>query len=317
MALGVPPNKLKAWRLSVARAQHWVKGRGCFAVAMAINCSHDQDPLYRLRVEQVKMWVEIVKRSGVLALHALTTAWELSWNELLEVKHRWMVVKGPMAATQAVLMDLGWTAYALDKWMDPQFKLWELNYGDVSLPCELETKIVCSIQRLEGRVIDSQLCCHHVGGSLDLQFHKSLLRKSSATEMILLQVLWQGSLCCSNNSQLKECPFCPNQERTWHHMFYEFPGCIKEHGPVPPVWAPCVGNLGMDHFWCRGLVPRHWTAALPVTDENLVAVGIFHDAKLEPGSAIFLGTDGSGGPLSDDPRLRKSAWAVVAFSMVG
>ena len=97
--------------------------------------------------------------------------------------------------TQAVLMYLQWTVPVLDKRIDPQFRLWDLNYEDVSLPCDLENKIVCSIQRLEGHVVDSQLCCQHVGGSLDLHFHKSLLRKSSVTEATLLQVLWQGSLC--------------------------------------------------------------------------------------------------------------------------
>ena len=65
------------------------------------------------------------------------------------------------------------------------------------------------------------------------------------------------------------------------------------------------------------LVPRHWTIAPPVADEGLGAVGIFHDHNVESGATILLGTDGSGGPFSDDPRLRKSAWAVVALRMDG
>ena len=48
-----------------------------------------------------------------------------------------------------------------------------------------------------------------------------------------------------------------------------------------------------------------------------VAVGIFHDHNVETGATILLGTDGSGGPFSDDPRLRKSAWAVVALRIDG
>ncbi|CAK9116021.1 unnamed protein product [Durusdinium trenchii] len=167
--------------------------------------------------------------------------------------------------TQAVLMYLQWTVPVLDKRIDPQFRLWDLNYEDVSLPCDLENKIVCSIQRLEGHVVDSQLC-----------------------------------------SKIPSCsgaPFVPlkNQERTWHHMFYECPGCIKKHGEVLAVWAPCLGQFGMEHFRCRGLVPRHWNIAPPIADEGLVAVSIFHDHNVGSGATILLGTDGSGGPFSDDP----------------
>ena len=133
---------------------------------------------------------------------------------------------------------------------------------------------------------------HHTDSQIfHLTIHQSLLSKTSVTEATLLQVLWQGSLCCSKNSQLQWCPFCPTQERTWHHMFYECPGCIKKHGEVPAVWAPCLGQLGMEHFWCRWLVPRHWTIAPPIAVEGLVVVGIFHDHNVESGATILLGTE--------------------------
>jgi len=69
---------------------------------------------------------------GVLASSALAKAWEQSWTELLGVSHRWKIVKGPLAATQAVLMDVGWTACQRDSWMD------DLGFAchiDASDPC--------------------------------------------------------------------------------------------------------------------------------------------------------------------------------------
>ena len=85
-----------------------------------------------MRLEQLKLWLELVRCCGVLASSALAKAWEQSWTELLGVSHRWKIVKGPLAATQAVLMDVGWTACQLDSWMD------ELGFAchiDASDPC--------------------------------------------------------------------------------------------------------------------------------------------------------------------------------------
>jgi hypothetical protein len=52
MALGIPPQKLRAWRLNVARTNKWIKGRGSLEVAMQINATPFDDPYFRVRLEQ-------------------------------------------------------------------------------------------------------------------------------------------------------------------------------------------------------------------------------------------------------------------------
>ena len=52
MALGIPPQKLLAWRLNVARTNKWIKGRGSLEVAMQINATPFDDPYFRVRLEQ-------------------------------------------------------------------------------------------------------------------------------------------------------------------------------------------------------------------------------------------------------------------------
>ena len=95
MALGVPPNKLRARRLNVVRTNKWVQGRGSLEVAMQIHAEITDDPYYRLRVEQLRLWFQLVRRCGTVACSALSCAWEQSWSELLEVKYRWQIVKSP------------------------------------------------------------------------------------------------------------------------------------------------------------------------------------------------------------------------------
>ena len=61
----------------------------------------------------------------------------------------------------------------------------------------------------------------------------------------------------------------------------------------------------------RGLVPVQWTQqALPT--EEVKATGVCTQADLD-GSLYWFGTDGSGGPHSNDPRMRRCAWSVVAL----
>jgi len=53
MALGIPPHKLRAWRLNVARTNKWIKGRGLLEVAMQINATPLDDPYFRVRLERL------------------------------------------------------------------------------------------------------------------------------------------------------------------------------------------------------------------------------------------------------------------------
>lgn len=45
--------------------------------------------------------------------------------------------------------------------------------------------------------------------------------------------------------------------------------------------------------------------------------GCFESSSGFDFSSLFFATDGSGGPFSNEPRLRKCAWAVVAVELVG
>jgi len=194
MALGVPSQKLRAWRLGVARTNKWLKGRGSLEVAMQIHCDSHDDPFFRLRLEQLKIWVEIVRRCGAIACTALAKAWEASWIELKGAKHRWMIVKGPMAATQAVLMDVGWIAACLDSWVDDCGNVWSLAYCNHGMFTQLELGFVRSLRRRQNLVMSAQFFGEGIASGLDVAFHRRLFAHVSAEDALLLQVWWQGAL---------------------------------------------------------------------------------------------------------------------------
>ncbi|CAK8987855.1 unnamed protein product [Durusdinium trenchii] len=99
-------------------------------------------------------------------------------------------------------------------------------------------------------------------------------------------------------------------------MLYECAACIEHCGPVAEAWIRLCCRPESQHFWLRGLVPRAWTTAEPITSEEVVRAGYFLDPAAFEGQETFFATDGSGGPFTKDPRLRKCAWSVVAVSCV-
>ena len=312
MARGVPPQKLRAWRLGVARTNKWLKGRGSLEVAMQIHSDSHDDPFFRLRLEQLKIWVEIVRRCGAIACTALAKAWEASWIELKGVKHRWMIVKGPMAATQAVLMDVGWIAACLDSWVDDCGNVWSLDYCNHGMFAQLELGFVRSLRRRQNLVMSAQFFGEGIASGLDVAFHRRLFAHVSAEDAPLLQVSWQGALQHSLNSNQKICQRC-SVELTLVHMLFERAACIEHCGAFPPECIVWYSRPELSHFWLRGLVPSSWTSAPPVASENIVRSGVFVNPVSHDFSDLVFATDGSGGPFSQDPCLRKCAWAVVAL----
>jgi hypothetical protein len=184
MALGIPPQKLRAWRLNVARTNKWIKGRGSLEVAMQINATPLDDPYFRVRLEQLKLWLELVRRCGVLASSALAKAWEQSWKELLGVSHRWKIVKGPLAATQAVLMDVGWTACQLDSWMDDLGFAWHIDASDPCLLARIELGFIASLKRRQCVLMSQQFFGQGLESGLDVVLHKRLLDSGSGRAVV-------------------------------------------------------------------------------------------------------------------------------------
>ena len=216
-----------------------------------------------------------------MACSALSSAWEQSWSELLEVKYRWQMVKGPLAAT-AVLMDLGWDASKLDRWPDDLGAPWQIDFGR-EFTC-LEVGLLASLRRGQNQIVSHQFFGEGLESGLDVFLHKKWFTDSPVKDAAMLQIWWQGALQHSLNSQKRTCSHC-NVKQTLHHMLYECAACIEHCGPVPEAWIGLCCRPESLHFWLRGLVPRAWTTAEPITSEEVVRARYFLDPAAFEGQA--------------------------------
>ena len=108
-------------------------GHGSVEVAMALNVAISDDPWYTVRKIQFQTWVKLVQILGKKFQTALQRAWAISWQRLTQAKHHWMITAGPLAATQAVLLDMGWKAPSIHVWTNDQGEKFEVDWYNPKL----------------------------------------------------------------------------------------------------------------------------------------------------------------------------------------
>ena len=97
---GVSGNNLHRCRSHLGRVSCLLKKHGDVELAFAMSFDRHCDPAYRLRIEQVKTWIKLFQATPEVRRRLLSKAWEISWGKLTKRKKPWLVVRGPMAATQ-------------------------------------------------------------------------------------------------------------------------------------------------------------------------------------------------------------------------
>ena len=106
--MGISGKSLKKCNEHLARCGNLDKKHGDVEVAFALNLQPLQDPACKLRIEQVLAWIKLYENTAQVRRQLFQTAWRLTWIKLSAVfKRPWQLVKGPMAAAQMVLFELG------------------------------------------------------------------------------------------------------------------------------------------------------------------------------------------------------------------
>ena len=199
-----------------------------------------------------------------------------------------------MAATQMVLLELGWNAPSADCWYDLQGVSSELDYSNRALSVEVADWVpdLTIARRRRAWLLKHQP--HRVA------FHDMVLQGALDTQVDLLH-------------QEGVCPACGEAAHTLRHRLWE---CPKHGLTAPQHWFHHIPNPEQSCFWLRELVPSHWAVTVDVSKEDLVVEGLLAQpwpVSLPVGACICL--DGSGGPgqSTKDPHIR-SAWSVVVVA---
>ncbi|CAE8642448.1 unnamed protein product, partial [Polarella glacialis] len=124
----------------------------------------------------------------------------------------------------------------------------------------------------------------------------------------------------SKGEPVPPCPKCGALGKaTFEHEVWE----CNFTKSLPDIRITSTNNLcsdavkGVDElpcFWLRGLVPWSWTfgrASEHITDSTVFGHGPWVTGKWDLPPGACAGTDGSGGPRGNDPRMRRVGWGVV------
>eukprot|EP00959_Pyramimonas_sp_CCMP1952_P409342 8578621-Pyramimonas_sp.AAC.1 len=82
----------------------------CTTTLLGLLGDAKDDPQFRLRYEKLNGWALSWADLDHKSRRLCSEVWKMISTKMDQTKYRWQVVRGPMAATIAVLRDIGWQA---------------------------------------------------------------------------------------------------------------------------------------------------------------------------------------------------------------
>jgi hypothetical protein len=334
-ANGLSPTAVQTLRATMANASGVRRSGGCCTTALALHFGPEQDPAFKLREELFAMWFSLWSD---LKAHRMIIAkiWPAKLAKL-DCPSRWQKVTGHIDAVIATALDIGWRPIQPLEWEDRGGDLWAFSPADPGLRTQLRHHL---LQDLRGFIWQKAAKHLHGGGlenGLDLttvkKHYRLLTRQGKVREAGILNTVAQGAMW---DGQRKHQAFSPDQpaprcrrcrlgrNATWCHDVWECPCTLEmthEHITATNHLA-ATAKQGVELYpchWLRGLVPWDWTWGA-LLEKALLGEFQYYGGRLAPGVRLQLpvnavaATDGSGGPDTRDPRLRRAGWGLAVGS---
>ena len=189
-----------------------------------------------------------------------------------------------------------------------------LTWGSPHVGVEVKEQLSRAMLADRWERINSQDNADGTAEGIDWTVPRKMLRETikKPLQHSGLRMLFQGAIRRANHGGDMYCSRC-GQSNTFRHVLHD---CIRwaevDIGP-DPVWRDMFPQAP-ECFKVRGLVPKRATQHPQLSQAQLQTskTGIFTGEFL-PADNIYFGTDASGGPRGEDPRLRVVSWAVVAI----
>ena len=100
-----------------------LKAGGCSSTALFLGFGQAGDPAFFLPIEVISNWLMVWKTNPEVRV-GIAKVWKASLSDLMKAKGMWLKVRGPLAALQATLLDLGWQPKEVWQWTDPDGEEW-------------------------------------------------------------------------------------------------------------------------------------------------------------------------------------------------
>ena len=245
--------------------------------------------------------------------------------------NRWKQVKGPIAATMSVLLDLGWVPMRPDMWKDPEglfFCMRGTVYRDPS-----RQRLIAHYEELKHAIRRDALkyvwdsrpkVGNHKGpeGAYDVSIVRDLvkfLRKEGKHDLA-------GAL------RMAACDGIPNRNTLYNKGLVESPMCLlcnaepdsathrywqcRSLGGCEADYVAITSGLAGHHspdnemMWNRALIPCSWHPTPDPIDDSL---DFLHGPAAGFQDLSLFYSDGSGGVHSRDPLLRRCGWGFIGM----
>ena len=308
--MGVSPKRRK-WFRTCCGSHIGVQKLGSLDVAFLLHAKQCEDPVFTIIRQHFKTLVPIFQQAFS---PELVRTWSLSWQRLIQAQHPWKRVAGPLAATQAYLIELGIDA--------SNIKVWTHRFGALSISWDSQDTVRQVLHLLETllrddqhRRIASSESCQDLKQGIDPTVPRRLLKRSAGVlDRTALKAVYQGALISSTKPGW--CKLC-KVPLSLQHIFWDC--LIWENWPSNPShWKQAREQWAFPCLWNRGLIPRSLTfhPEPPEHKVGLLRFGLWEDQDfLGPG--YVYSTDATGGPGGIDARDQVSAYAIAAFTKQG
>ena len=308
---GISPKRMKVLR-AIAGGHYGKMAFGSLDLLFDLSWLGSGDPLFKIILEHWNMLQECVSRN-LPASRLIRRTWSVSWQKLARSPHRWKLAAGPIAAMQCYLMDMGLDAPTMDEWKKEGITI-NLAWGSPRVGVDVKEKLHQAMLADRWERINRQEGASGTAGGIDWTVPRRMLKESvkHPLQHSGLRMLFQGAVRHANHGGDEVCPRC-GQANTLSHVLHD---CIRwaevDIGP-DPAWKDLFPRAP-ECFLIRGLVPKCATQHPVLSEAQLqqTKTGIFAGEFL-PDSQVYFGTDASGGPKGEDPRLRVVSWAVIAI----
>ena len=308
---GISPKRMKVLR-AIAGGHYGKMAFGSLDLLFDLSWMGSGDPLCKIILEHWSMLQECVARNRP-ATSLIRRTWAVSWRKLSRSPHRWKIAAGPISAMQCYLMDMGFEAPTMDEWKKPGANI-NLTWGSPHVGKEVREQLNHAMLADRWERISCQENATGTAEGIDWTVPRKMLKETikHPFQHAGLRMLFQGAIRRANNGGDMFCARC-GQNNTLRHVLHD---CIRwaevDIGP-DPAWRDLFPQAP-ECFKVRGLVPKLATQHPQLTQAQLQPrkTGIFTGEVL-PVDNVYFGTDASGGPRGEDPRLRVVSWAVVAI----
>ena len=127
-AFGTPKYRLRKVRTLGAIAAGKARRGRCTFVTTKLQ--YDRDPVSVILAEQVSDWKQLWQSADIQDKKRVRALWPKTLRTVSNEKGRWMRVKGPMLAIQAMLRDWGWQPISPVTWLTPDSQRFLLEDAD-------------------------------------------------------------------------------------------------------------------------------------------------------------------------------------------